>query len=46
MGMPEGERADCRLPVTERTREQIRERKDAKETYDKFLRDLLERARR
>jgi len=37
--MPEGERADCRIPVTEATREMIREVKDEKVPYDKWLRD-------
>jgi len=40
--MPTGERADARIPVTETTRDLIRDEKDDKESYDKFLRDLLD----
>lgn len=39
--MVHGDRADKRIPVTADTRQLLRDAKDEKDTYDKFIRDLI-----
>jgi len=39
--MPHGDPADKRIPITEATRQLIIEKKDDKDTYDAYIRELM-----